>query len=262
MPSTRKLPFHDSGTGNTVVFLHGYCETRQIWAPFIERLDRRFRVVTLDLPGFGNYSKPVEDYSMEAMAEYVQQALVELEVVKCVLIGHSLGGYVALAVGERYPDLLLGLGLFHSTALADSPEKKQTRDKSVAFLEQHGLEKFIDSFFGPLFYEGNRERLQLEIEHLKEMGKRTRPEAAIAVMKAMRDRPDRTHVLREAEYPVLIIAGKEDNAVSVEQTLQQCHLPDQSHTLFLGQTGHMGLLEHPIETLVAVEKFLESISGL
>lgn len=262
MPSTRKLPFHDSGTGSTVVLLHGYCESRQVWASFIDRLDKKFRVVTLDLPGFGNYSKPVEDFSVEAMADYVSQALTELEVVKCVLIGHSLGGYVALAVAEKYPELLLGLGLFHSTALADSEEKKENRTKMVAFQEQHGLEKFISSFFPPLFFEENRPRLQAEIERLVETGQKTKPEAAIGVMKAMRDRPDRTHVLREAFFPVLFIVGKEDQAVPLAQSLQQCHLPQNSTTVFLGQTGHMGLFERPLETLQAVEKFLEAVYGL
>ncbi|CAN5899495.1 alpha/beta hydrolase [soil metagenome] len=262
MASTKKLPFHDSGTGSTVVFLHGYCESRQIWTSFSERLDRKFRVVTLDLPGFGHYSKPVENYSLEAMADYVYEALTDLEVVKCVLIGHSLGGYVALAVAEKYPDLLLGLGLFHSSALADTDEKKENRNKTVAFQQEHGLQKFIYSFFPPLFHEENRERLEAEIQDLIRIGSETKPQAAIEVMKAMRDRPDRTHVLREAEYPVLFISGKEDNAVSLEQTLQQCHLPQHSSTLFLGQTAHMGMYERPVETLVAVEKFLEVIYGL
>jgi pimeloyl-ACP methyl ester carboxylesterase len=262
MPATKKLPFHDSGTGSTVVFLHGYCENRQIWTSFIERLDPKFRVVSLDLPGFGNYSKPVEDYSMEAMADYVMEALTELEVLKCVLIGHSLGGYVTLAVAEKYPELLLGFGLFHSSALADTAEKKENRNKIVAFQEQHGLEKFVESFFPGLFYEENRYRLKTEIEYLIEVGKKTKPEAAVEVMKAMRDRPDRTHVLREAEVPVLFICGKEDGAVSLEQTLQQCHLPHNSTTLFLGQTGHMGMFERPVETQQAVEKFLDIISGM
>ena len=262
MPLTKKLPFHDSGTGNTVVLLHGYCENRHIWSSFVGHLDQKFRVITLDLPGFGNYSKPVEDYSIEAMADYVYQALTDLEMVKCVLIGHSLGGYVALAVAEKYPDLLLGLGLFHSSALADSPAKKESRDKTIAFLHEHGLEKFIDSFVAPLFYEGNRERLKAEIDALTEMGKKTNPEAAIEVTKAMRDRPDRTHVLRDAEFPVLFIVGKEDSAVTLEQALEQCHLPQNGTTLFLSQTGHMGLFERPYETQQAVEKFAETIYGI
>jgi len=249
----------DAGSGDTLVFLHGFCESKEVWADFIKPLQQQFRTVAIDLPGHGANTQNNADYSMSSMADDVKRQLNELRVEKCMLIGHSMGGYVSIALAEKYGQMLSGLCLFHSSALPDTEEKKENRNKTINYVEQHGVANFINPFVGPLFYHNNRERLHAEIEMMKEIGRAT-PQASITgALAAMRDRPDRTHVLREARFPVLFIFGKDDSAVPLDKALAQCYLPGNSLVYFLEKTGHMGMFERTHETRKAIQKFAETI---
>ncbi|PRY10646.1 pimeloyl-ACP methyl ester carboxylesterase [Pontibacter ummariensis] len=251
----------DAGSGETLVFLHGFCESKQVWAEFIKPLQAQFRTIALDLPGFGDNTEHVSSYSMEGMADNVRRQLEELGVRKCILVGHSMGGYVSLAFAEKYSTMLNGLCLFHSSALPDTEEKKENRSKSIDFVERHGVVNFINPFVEPLFYQENRDRLRQEIELMKEIGRATPQESITGALAAMRDRPDRTAVLGAAKYPVLFIFGKEDGAVPMDKALAQCHLPDNSMVYFISKVGHMGMFERTYETRKTLQKFAETIYG-
>ncbi len=253
--------YTDAGTGDTLVFLHGFAESKQLWTDFKKPLQQKTRTIAFDLPGFGNNTGNVADYSMDAMANYVKQQLDKLGVKKCILIGHSMGGYVSMAFAEKYGNMLNGLCLFHSSALPDTDEKKENRNKTIEFVEKHGVEKFMQSFVEPLFFADNRDKLRSKIDLMKKIGTATPKESITGGLAAMRDRPDRTDVLKKANYPVLFIFGKEDGAVPIDKALEQCHLPNNSMVYFLGQTGHMGMFERTYETRKAIEKFAETIYG-
>jgi len=253
--------YTDAGSGDTLVFLHGFAESKQLWTDFKKPLQSKFRTIALDLPGFGNNTTDVADYSMDAMADHVKQQLDKLGVKKCILIGHSMGGYVSMAFAEKYSAMLNGLCLFHSSALPDTDEKKENRNKTIEFVEKHGVEKFMQSFVEPLFFADNREKLRSKIDLMKKIGTATPKESIVGGLTAMRDRPDRTDVLRKVKFPVLFIFGKEDGAVTMDKALEQCHLPNNSMVYFLGQTGHMGMFERTYETRKAIEKFAETIYG-
>jgi pimeloyl-ACP methyl ester carboxylesterase len=134
MATSEKLAMIDQGSGEAIVFLHGYPMNKSIWQHFANELQGHYRVVCLDLPGFGD--NPPIDFPLTVgdMAEAVSKTLESLGIEKCVMVGHSLGGYVALGFGEKYPNKLNGLVMFHSTAFADSQEKKQGRNKSIDFV--------------------------------------------------------------------------------------------------------------------------------
>ncbi|MBF9251803.1 alpha/beta fold hydrolase [Pontibacter sp. 172403-2] len=251
----------DAGTGDALVFLHGFCESKQVWADFIKPLQEQFRTIALDLPGHGSNTQNTAGYSMESMADDVKRQLDELAIKKCILIGHSMGGYVSMAFAEKYGSMLDGLCLFHSSALPDTDEKKENRDKTIDYVERHGVASFINPFVEPLFYRENRSRLKPEIEMMKEIGRATPQQGITGALAAMRDRPDRTHVLREAAFPVLFIFGKDDAAVPLDKALEQCSLPGYSVVYFLEKTGHMGMFERTGETCNAIRKFAETIYG-
>lgn len=258
---TNATTYFDHGSGDTLVFLHGFCESKDVWTEFAKPLQQKFRTVALDLPGFGDNTQGIADYSMESMADYVKTKLEELGVKKYLLVGHSMGGYVGMAFAEKYGSMLNGLCLFHSSALPDTDEKKDNRNKTIEFVEKHGVEKFMQSFIEPLFYSENRDRLTKEIALMKEIGTNTPKERVTGGLAAMRDRKDRTDVLAAAKFPVLFIFGKEDGAVPLDKALEQCHLPDNSMVYFLGKTGHMGMFERTYETRKTLEKFAETIYG-
>ncbi len=246
------------GKGKNVVFLHGFCESKEIWSELAEGLKDNYRIIALDLPGFGDNGYNEHDTSsIENMAKAVHDSLVLLKVDTCVLIGHSLGGYVALALAKLYPKLVQGLGLFHSTAFADSEEKKEARNKTARYLLEYGVKSFIEPFVPALFYSRRRKELASSIEQVIQIGLKTPQETIVAVTYAMRDRESQIELLKQLEVPVLFIIGKEDTAVTLDKSLEQCHLPKQSLCLFLEETGHQGMFERPQESLAAIKGFLQ-----
>ncbi|MBC8085385.1 MAG: alpha/beta fold hydrolase [Hymenobacter sp.] len=245
----------------TIVFLHGFAESREVWTDFIRDFPAGYRLLTLNLPGHGTNVHDIRDYSLEAQARYVAEQLRQKSVERALLVCHSMGGYVALALAERYPDLVAGLALFHSTALPDTDDKKANRDKNLDFVRRHGVEKFMESFIRPLFAPVNRERMREQRELLEDIGRATPEATVLGVLEAMRNRPDRTQVLREARFPVLFIAGKEDVAVTIESLLPQLPLPAQSYALLLSNVGHLGYFEEPELTRRAVADFAGAVFG-
>lgn len=245
----------------TLLFLHGFGESREVWTDFTRGFPDEYRLLTLNLLGHGTNVHDIRDYSMEAQARYVAEQLRQKNVEKALLVCHSMGGYVALAFAERYPEMVAGMVLFHSTALPDPEEKKANRDKNMDFVRRNGVEKFMESFIRPLFAPVNRERLLERREFLEDIGKATPQDTVLGALQAMRDRPDRTQVLRNARFPVLFIVGKEDVAVSVESILPQLALPAQSHALLMSNVGHLGYFEEPEVTCRAVVDFAGGVFG-
>jgi pimeloyl-ACP methyl ester carboxylesterase len=238
------LEYNDTGHGFPLILIHGFCESRSLWKYCENDLAARFRVIVPDLPGFGESRLEESEVSMEYFAERIKDLLDSLKIEKCIMIGHSLGGYITLAFAEKYEHYLNGMGLFHSTAFADAEEKKENRNKTIDFIQKHGVELFAQSFVPPLFSLGSKGRLKTEIEALIRTAASSSEQGVIETTKAMRDRKDRTNVLKNVRIPVLFVAGKLDNAVPMQKTLEQCHLPKHSIVHFLEGIGHMGMIEN------------------
>ncbi|SNC75813.1 Pimeloyl-ACP methyl ester carboxylesterase [Hymenobacter gelipurpurascens] len=248
-------------TTPTIVFLHGFAESRAIWTEFTRGFSKDYQLLLLDLLGHGENTEGVQDYSMEAQASYVAEQLQQQSVTQALVVGHSMGGYVALALAEAHPEMVSGLVLFHSTALPDTDEKKANRDKNHDFVQRHGVKKFMDSFIRPLFAPANRDRLPEAQTLLEDIGKATPKATILGGLEAMKNRPDRTQVLKNAQFPVLFIGGQDDVAVAIESLLPQLALPAQSHALLLADVGHLGYLERPMDTRRAIEQFAEVVFG-
>ena len=188
----------------TIVFLHGFAESREVWTAFTRAFPEGYRLLTPNLPGHGTNLAPVPDFSMEAQARYVIDYLGQKDCPHPVLlVCHSMGGYVALALAERWPQRVAGLALINSSALADTDEKRQNREKNISFVERHGVAKFMESFVRPLFAPVNRDRLTEARGLLEEIGKATPETTITGALRGMAARPDRTAVLSNAKFPVL-----------------------------------------------------------
>lgn len=251
----KNLSNKSTGAGPAVVFLHGFCESKEVWASCHAQLSDKYTVISIDLCN-DIQSESHAELSIESMAEAVHSTVLALGINQYLLIGHSMGGYVALALAEKYPKALSGLCLFHSTAYADSEEKKLQRNKTIAYLHEHGVEAFIKPFVPPLFYPQNRKKCELAINELIEMGCKVPLPIIAACAAAMRDRPDRTIVLAEASYPVLFIIGKNDGAVKPEDVLAQAQLPAESYVQLLAATAHQGIFEKEVETVAMLRAFV------
>lgn len=247
--------FHrEQGEGQPVILLHGFCETSRIWDEFVPRLSHNFRVLCPDLPGFGESPLPETVFSISDVAAEIVRWMQGLKVTKPVLIGHSLGGYVTLAVANQHANLCAGLGLFHSTALADTEEKKINRNKVIDFVTRNGVKPYIDTFVPGLFYD----KKSPSIEAVNVILGKAKAEALIAYVAAMRDRPDHTSLLAMLTQPILFLCGSQDELIPLESIRKQSKMAQKGTLEILPETGHMGMFEAPAESARAVGIFARS----
>ncbi len=250
-----RIRYSDSGSGRAVVLLHGFLENRTMWSDFTPELSKGKRVVAIDLPGHGDSDCFGYIHSMELMAEAVMAVLDELKLRKVVLVGHSMGGYVALALAEINPDRIKGLCLFFSTAHADSPDRKAGRGQSIK-LVKYNHKSFIRKAVPLLFRAKNRKLHRDAVNAVKKEALKTPKQGVIAALEGMKLRPDREVVLRFCPYPVHFVIGKYDPVLPYESLLAQADASEQATTTFLKECGHMGFIEAREESLKALKKFI------
>ena len=243
-----EVVYNDRGEGACIVLLHGYLETGEIWTGFAERLLDRFRVLIPDLPGHGQSGTWGKVHSMNAIleAEHID---------KISLIGHSMGGYVTMAFAELFPERLTSYVLFHSTCFADTEEKRGNRDREISLVLCKRKRQIINVNIPKGFANTNQERLKDEIETARRLALSNSDEGIIAMLNGMKERPDRTRVLRDPSLPLLLIGGMKDNYIPVEVFDELVTLAPHASVLKLDESGHMGFIEEPgpaAETLAAM----------
>ncbi len=244
-----------TGTGAPVLLVHGFGEDGSIWEKQVPVLEKKYQLIIPDLPGSGR-SALTADVSMEALAEVLKQILDALQIPACVLIGHSMGGYVALAFAEKYPDRLKALGLFHSSALADNEEKIVVRRRGIEFIHEHGPDKFLEQSTRNLFSDEFKLQHPDTVQEIIDRFTNFLPQSLVSYYEAMIRRPDRTAVLKKLGKPVLFIMGEYDKAVPLEQCLPQSYLPQLCYMHILKHSGHMGMLEEAVTSTGFMGDFL------
>lgn len=251
------IAYEEQGEGEVLVLLHGFCGSSAYWENIAPLLAGSFRVIMPDLRGHGASDAPLGAYTIEQMADDVALLLEELGVEKYTLIGHSMGGYIALSLAQRYNSRLSGFGLVHSTAYADSDEAKEKRVKAVATINSEGITPFIDGLVPGLFAPESLNKLPAAVDRVKELGYKTPPQGAIGAAMAMREREDRRDVLSSAPIPVLLVAGEKDGAVPPERTFTT----DKAHVTqaVIHEAGHMSMYEEPQQLAGIIKEF---VSGL
>jgi pimeloyl-ACP methyl ester carboxylesterase len=229
-----------------------------MWEYFTDSLSQDFRVICPDLPGFGDSPISGDQISLEEVAVMLEDWMESNQIENPIVIGHSLGGYVSLALLELMGNQIKAIGLFHSTAFPDDADKKEMRNRTMDFLKKNGVEKFVTSFVPPLFPEKRRDELAKEIQAAILDAKRSSLNGLIAFSVAMRDRKDRLEVLELFSGPKLLIAGTEDGAVKIESSRAQ--KTAYSQYIELPGVGHMGMVESRDETLEIVRSFALGIT--
>lgn len=216
-------------------------------------MQQNFCVITPDLPGAG-FSEAIDSTSMESMADEVYQVLQKENISSCVILGHSMGGYVTLAFAKKYPHLLKAFGLLHSTAYADSEERKIKRIQAIRVIEEKGEDFFVQNFIPPLFSTSFTDKKIIE-EFVVE-GKRTTQKGLTQALMAMRSRPDSISFLEQTTLPVLFIAGKNDMLIPAKDIFYQSSLCKQSEIIYLENSAHLGFIEEPEKFSNAINDFV------
>lgn len=235
--------YHVQGEGNCLVLLHGYLESSEIYQDFVQLIPEGIRVIRVDLPGHGASGTWGKIHRMDELAGSVAAVLEAEKQEKVFLVGHSMGGYVTMAFADLYPERLLGYSLLHSTCFADSDEKKQNRDREISLVHCHKKRQIINVNIPKGFASDNLDRLADEVERAKQIAHSSSEEGVIALLNGMKERPDRSHVLKDAALPLLLIGGMKDNYIPMEVFDKLAALAPHASVLKLGESGHMGFIE-------------------
>ena len=250
-----KITFLDQGSGRAVVLLHGFLGSHEIWQKTTANLSRSYRVIAIDLPGHGSTGCIGYAHSMDMMAKCVKKVMDSLRLKRYVLIGHSMGGYVALAFADLYPDNLRGLCLFHSTAYSDSEEKKNDRIRAIDLVKKNKT-VYTRTTIQNLFATKNLKYLKEEIALATKIARGTSRQGIIAALYGMRDRPRRDIILGLVTYPIMFVIGMLDNIIAPGQLFEQSQPVKSKTILKLEHDGHFGFLESPRQTNKELRKFL------
>jgi pimeloyl-ACP methyl ester carboxylesterase len=255
------IAYRISGNGHPVVLIHGFAEDGTVWKYQELFLQHHFQVIIPDIPGSGKSAfLPMENLPasviIDRYADVIKSILDKENINGCTIIGHSMGGYIALAFAEKYDAYINGLGLFHSTAYEDTDEKKKNREKGIAFIQKHGTHEFlkqsVPNLFAPSFAAEHPESIT---ELINASGNFT-SHVLVQYYEAMKARPDRTAVLKNILKPVLFIMGEEDKSVYLQDSLSQCYLPGLSLINIFPDVAHMGMWEMKDQANVTLIKFL------
>ena len=260
------ISYRIEGKGKPVVLLHGFGEDSHIWDVQVSFLKAHCLLIIPDLPGTGESSLLSLEFgvlglglekketpnakrqtpnhpSIQDYADCIHALLKHENIETCIMLGHSMGGYITLAFAKKYPEQLTAFGLIHSSAYGDSDEKKNNRERSIASIEAYGpyafLKTTIPNLFGAAFKETHPEKVSQLILASKAFSK----EALQQYTRAMMNRPAMTDVLKSNRLPVLFVIGTEDVAAPMKDVLEQTHLPHYPYIHVLQDIGHMGMWE-------------------
>ncbi|HNQ27001.1 MAG TPA: alpha/beta hydrolase [Aquaticitalea sp.] len=246
--------YSDEGNGNVILLLHGFLESSTMWHELKPVLVQNNRVITVDLLGHGKTRCLGYIHTMELMAETVDAVLTHLNIDSFTVIGHSMGGYVALALAETTSKTINGLCLMNSTAQADSEERKTNRDRAISAVKQTH-KAFVGMSIANLFSPDNRERLAQEIERVKEDALKTSVQGIIAALEGMKIRKDQTQLLRDASFKKLFIIGKKDPVLDYQSLLDEVR--DTNVPMVEFPDGHMSYIENFTELSYNLLQFVE-----
>jgi len=255
-----RIHYSDSGNGTVIVLLHGYLESSEVWNGFAEKLKSEFRIISVDLPGHGLSDVYGEVHSMEFMATAVKNLVDSLDLKKVFLLGHSLGGYVALAFLELFPEYLLGYCLFHSQPFADTPAALEKRRREIEIVKAGKKNMMYADNVIRMFALSNLEKFSDSLRKSKDIASQIPGEGITAVLNGMMIRPSRLSFMEDGKIPCLWILGLMDNYIPCNIIRANVNLPPNARVIVLKESGHLGFIEEEENSLRAITEFVNSIS--
>ena len=248
------ISFSDQGTGTTVVLIHGFLENATMWKNVIPEISKRNRVVTIDLLGHGKTDCLGYIHTMELFTETIAAVLKELRIRKCILVGHSLGGYIALAFAEKHPQKVKGLCLMNATSNEDTAARKALRLRANKMITSN-FRNMVRMSFANLFGPKSKTIFKKEIELAVSEALLTPMQGYIAAQEGMQLRANRNHVLTENSFKKLLIIGKKDPVLDFETSLNEAKKTNSAIVVF--QNGHMPHIENKLALNDALREFMK-----
>ena len=246
--------YTDQGKGTAIVLLHGFLENSSMWHPFIPNLTQKNRVVCIDLLGHGKTNCLGYIHPMELMAEAVEAILRHLRLRKYFMIGHSMGGYVALSFAEKNPNTLKGLCLMNSTYEADDDARKALRKRANKMVKTN-FENMVRMSFTNLFSETSQILHKTKLKAALSEALKTPIQGYIAGQEGMLLRSDKFKMFLSLGCKKLIILGEKDPIIDVKKLLNETKNTTIETVIF--SEGHMSHFENEKEFLQKIVYFIE-----
>jgi 3-oxoadipate enol-lactonase len=260
MPKTRinsiDIAYHDTGSGPAVVLIHGYPFNRSMWVEQVSALADSYRVVTLDLRGHGESESSTGASTMKLMAQDVAALMDELQIDRAVIGGLSMGGYVALAFYELYPERVEKLLLADTRAQADTEEGKATRAAQVQQILAEGMTGIVNAMLPKLLSPETVSKQPEIVRRLRDMMMHTSPEGAAGALRGMAEREDQTGRLSQINVPTLIVVGREDPITPVADSQKMNEGIAGSQLVVIENASHVSNIEQPEQFNRALKDFL------
>lgn len=244
--------YTDVGKGKTIILIHAFPTDQRLWQPQLAELKNHFRVIALDLNGFGQTAAANGNaVTMQEYADEIHELMKFLRIQKAIIGGESMGGYIALSFLAKYPDNVEGLILSDSQSIADSPETKAKREVSARDVLEHGSSAFNDAFMAKALSSNASDETKLSLRTIVD----SQPAASIAsALRGMALRDDTSDVLAKTLIPILIITGQQDILISPQQSKYMHAIAKNSKLVTLSNAGHLSNLEQPEQWNQAVNE--------
>ena len=249
------ISFSDTGKGSVAVLIHGFLENATMWKNVLPTLSKRNRIITIDLLGHGKTDCLGYVHTMELFAETITAVLKQLRIRKCVLIGHSLGGYVALAFAEQHPQKVKGLCLINATSNEDTAERKTLRLRANKIIAKN-FTNMVRMSFANLFGQASKTVFKEEMELAISEALKTPLQGYIAAQEGMRIRANKNQILTENSFKKLLIIGEKDPVLDFETSLKEAEKTNSAIVVF--SNGHMPHIENKLALNDALLSFLKN----
>lgn len=250
-----RIYYEEKGTGFPTVFLHAFPLDHTIWTQVLERMKRPVRAITPDLRGHGLSEAPEGVYTMEILAGDVRALLDHIGVERAILVGHSIGGYVALAFARLYPQRLAGLALVATQAGADTPERRASRYAQAQEVMKKGMGPIADDLANRL----TRDRDLAQRLHKIMMA--MQPTGCAGALLGMAERSDSFPMLGSIQSPTVVIAGTEDAIIPTEVALKMAEAIPDCRLVEIAGAGHVPMLECPDQVALALDELIARVEA-
>jgi pimeloyl-ACP methyl ester carboxylesterase len=253
------IDYRDEGSGLPVIFIHAFPLNQTMWDDQVAALRNQCRTITLDLRGFGHSDAPAGPYAMDQMAADIRALMSFLNVDQAVIVGLSMGGYIALAFYRNYPDAVRAMVLADTRASADTHEARRRRIKSAAKAEKEGIRAIAEDMVPLLLGHTTIETRPSIVERVREIIQANSPHGIAGAQRGMAARRDSTYILPGIDFPVLIIVGSEDELTPPEEAESLRGGIPGARLCVIGNAGHLSNLEQPQHFNAELIEFIESL---
>ena len=255
-----RIDYEDAGEGTPVVFLHAFPLNRAMWVPQTTALAGDWRCVTIDVRGFGE-SSATSPFSVDRYADDVAVVLDHAGIDRTIVVGLSMGGYIAFAFWRRHAERMRALVLADTRAGADSADTLQRRRELVAVARAKGTRAVAERQVVGLLGKSTRERRPDLVVDTQRIAEQASVEGIIGALEAMMARPDSTPTLPTITVPTLIVVGDEDVLTPPKEARAMQAAIARGRLEVLGEAGHLSNVEQPSAFNAALERFLRTIES-